>query len=228
MHPMRAVACVCMTQERQGQSCPGALWEAHTHTHHTARHAHLTHTHTPYSYTHARPRDPTFSAPGASSPLVGSSRKMSGGLPTSSQPSDSRFFSPPDRPLLFASPTIVLATCPRRRAGGGSVGRLARMAHGSRPQVGLGRCGTAQGGGQGGHPGCASKHAGRSVRLLIPELPGLAGAIHPSVWQLMKERMAQVCKGEWESGGGGGGRAPWSSPVEPSAAPRVPLPSDRT
>ncbi len=46
----------------------------------------------------------TFSAANESSPEVGSSRKRSLGLPSSSQPMLSRFFSPPLSPLFFASP----------------------------------------------------------------------------------------------------------------------------
>lgn len=45
-----------------------------------------------------------------SSPLVGSSQKMSDGVPKSWQAIDSRFFSPPEIPRVFSSPTMVSAT----------------------------------------------------------------------------------------------------------------------
>lgn len=45
-----------------------------------------------------------------SSPVVGSSQKMSDGVPKSWQAMERRFRSPPEMPLVFSSPTIVSAT----------------------------------------------------------------------------------------------------------------------
>ena len=57
----------------------------------------------------------TFSAWKESRPVVGSSAKSSRGLPMSSHPMLSRFFSPPDSPRVFASPTTVSAELVRPR-----------------------------------------------------------------------------------------------------------------
>mmetsp|Transcript_6352 Transcript_6352/g.12715 ORF Transcript_6352/g.12715 Transcript_6352/m.12715 type:complete len:100 (-) Transcript_6352:1745-2044(-) len=50
-----------------------------------------------------------------SNPLVGSSKKRIEGRDMSSMPMLTRFFSPPDTPLRFTSPTMLLATRERPR-----------------------------------------------------------------------------------------------------------------
>lgn len=48
--------------------------------------------------------------------MVGSSRNSRLGLLMSSQPMARRFFSPPDRPRTFSSPTRVSFDCSKARA----------------------------------------------------------------------------------------------------------------
>jgi hypothetical protein len=52
----------------------------------------------------------TSKADEESNPLVGSSRKRQAGFDMSSTPMFTRFFSPPETPRRFTSPTILLAT----------------------------------------------------------------------------------------------------------------------